>query len=199
MNNNIIERIGTERRGGKYRIKSNLSLRIDVSPDYYGLKYNMTEIIDDAEGVKFKDISCSTDFKDIQAPNEKIRFLGERIKEIEENIGELEQERSALLQNKQCMIVELKKIMENQYKTQLLKKRPDLNNLIREIFYTLFFNPEKYHQRINMNNLLEDMFFSDMDLIRRDQSIVSIKHLLRDLSKVMDFLHEDEDDWFFDI
>ncbi|MFX1259388.1 MAG: hypothetical protein ACFFAN_16150, partial [Promethearchaeota archaeon] len=145
------------------------------------------------------DISCSSDFKNIKSPNKKIRFLGEQIMDIEESIRELEKDRSTLLQNKQCMIVELKKIMENQYKNKLSKERPDLSNLIKEIFYTLFFNPEKYHQRININSLLEDMFFSDMDLIRRDQNIVSIKHLLRDLSKFMDFLYEEKDDWFFDI
>ncbi len=44
------------------------------------------------------------------------------------------------------------------------------------------------------------MFFSEMGPIRRDQHKVSIRHLLKDLSKLMDFLREDEEDfWFFDI
>ena len=54
-------------------------------------------------------------------------------------------------------------------------------------------------KRINIDSLLDDMFFSDMDIIRRDTSKVTVKHLLKDLSSMMDFLYEDEDDWFFDI
>jgi len=42
------------------------------------------------------------------------------------------------------------------------------------------------------------MFFSEMGPIRRDQHKVSIRHLLRDLSSLMDVFREDEDDWFFD-
>jgi len=86
--------------------------------------------------------------------------------------------------------------MGQQYEGQLRKGRSILE---KEIFYTLFYNPIKYFKRINIDSLLDDMFFSDMDLISRDQHRVSVRHLLRDLSNMMDFLKEDEDNWFFDI
>ena len=46
---NIIENIESidsddKRGGGKYRIKSDISLSIDISPDYYGIKYKISEI-----------------------------------------------------------------------------------------------------------------------------------------------------------
>ena len=194
---NIIDKIGSEKRGGKYRIKSNLDVRINISPDYYNIKYNLYEINDNNNTIEIKDITLA--YARIKPPNLKIRFLGESIKQIEQKIKKLELERRSLLQNKECFIVELKNIMEQQYNNQFMEQHPDLDNLEREIFFTLFFNPERYHQRINIDNLLEDLFFSDISLIRRDQHKVSIRHLLRDLSKVMDFLHEDDDDWFFDI
>jgi hypothetical protein len=43
------------------------------------------------------------------------------------------------------------------------------------------------------------MFFSEMGPIRRDMTKLNIRHLLRDLTSMMDFLRDDEDDWFFDI
>jgi predicted transcriptional regulator len=205
----IIERIETdEKRGGTYRIKSDISLSIDISPDYYGVKYNVSEIGENSKILQLKDTGCSTDYRKIKQPNEKIRFLGEKLKEIEENIRNLEIERSELLQNKQCFIAELKNIMEEKYRTRLRKtieqrqfKAKNIKeslNLIEEIFYTLFFNPNKYYERIDIDNLLDDMFFSDMDSIERAQNRISIEPLLKDLSNLMDFFKEDEDFWFFD-
>ena len=69
-------------------------------------------------------------------------------------------------------------------------------NLGEEILFTLFFNPEKYFNKINVDSLLDDLF-SDMDSELRDMNRVSVKPLLRDLSKLMDFLYEEDDDWFF--
>ncbi len=194
--NSIIENIDPKPRGGKYRIMSNLSLRIDFTPDYYNIEYEVATIDKKSEILQLKDIGYNVDYKKIKNPDKKFRFLGEKIKEIEQNIIELEEERSALLQNKECLIVELKNLMEQQYESQLRKGR---SNLEKEIFYTLFYNPIKYFKRINIDSLLDDMFFSDMDLISRDQHRVSIRHLLRDLSNLMDFVKEDEDNWFFDI
>ncbi|MHA1292083.1 MAG: ArsR/SmtB family transcription factor [Promethearchaeota archaeon] len=194
--NRIIENLDPDSRGGKFRIKSNLSLRIDLTPDYYNVEYNIAEVNIEDESIQLKDIGCQNDYERIKKPNEKLRFLGEKIKNIEKSIRELEEERNQLLQNKECLIIELKNVMKQQYENQLWKGHP---NLEKEIFFTLFYNPIKYLKKINIDTLLEDMFFSDMDLIRRDQHRVSIQHLLRDLSKFMDFLHEDEDDWFFDI
>ncbi|MCK4383993.1 MAG: helix-turn-helix domain-containing protein, partial [Candidatus Lokiarchaeota archaeon] len=60
---NVVERIGDEKRGGKYRIKSNLSIRINISPDYYNIQYSMTKIQDDTKSINLKDIGCATKFE----------------------------------------------------------------------------------------------------------------------------------------
>jgi len=195
---NVVERFGEEKRGGKYRIKSNLSIRINISPDYYNIRYSMTEIKDDVKSTNLKDIGCATEFKNIKSPNKKIRFLGEQIKDIEQKIREFEFERKKLLQNKECYIVELKNIINDTYQKDFLKKRPELENLEREIFYTLFYNPAQFRQRINIDNLMEDMFFSDLDPFKRATHKLDVTNLLKDLSSFMDFLWEDDDDWFFD-
>ena len=193
----IIESYGEDPRNIKYRIKSNLSLRIDVTPDYYNINYNVSQINDYREALELKDTGCHTDYKKIRGPNKKLRFLGERIKEIEQDLGVLEEKRNALLHNKECFIVELKNIMRDQYEHDLQKKEQP--NLEKEIFYTLFYNTNKYFERINIDSLLDDMFFSEMGPIRRDITKVNIRHLLRDLTGMMDIFREDEDDWFFDI
>jgi len=193
----IIESIGDDPRNIKYRVKSNLSLRIDITPDYYNISYNVAKINDPKNKLKLKDTGYHLDYKKIKNPNKKIRFLGERIKEIEESIRNLENERNTLLHNKECFIIELKNIIRDQFEEDLRTKEQP--NLEKEIFYTLFYNPIKYFKRINIDKLLDDMFFSEMGPIRRDQHKVSIRHLLRDLSNLMDFVREDEDDWFFDI
>ncbi|MBD3255791.1 MAG: helix-turn-helix domain-containing protein [Candidatus Lokiarchaeota archaeon] len=195
----IIEEIDMEKRGGKYRIKSNLSLRVDITPDYYHIKYNLTKSESTDPTIQIKQFDETSKYKKINAPDKKIRYLGNRIKSIEDKIRTLEKQRKDLIQAKECFIVELKSIMEGAYEKKLGKKSPNLDNLEKEIFYTLFFNTNRYFNRINLDDLLEDLFFSDMDFIRRDQNKVSIKHLLRDLSQFMDFLKEDEDSWFFDL
>jgi len=194
--NKIIERISDEKRGVKYRIKSTLSVRIDIMPDFYDIKYNISEVDEKATGINLKAIGCEVDYKNIKSPNNKIRFIGEKIKNIEDNIKGLEQKRKILLSNKECFIRELKKIMAKQYEKKLRHEQPDLE---KEIFYTMFFNTDRYFKRINIDSLLDDMFFSGMNVIKRDMEKIQIDHLLRDLSKFMDFLREDEDDWFFDI
>ncbi len=191
---NIIEKIGSEKRGGKYRIKSNLSLRINISPNHYNIRYNVAKVEKQYENIQINDIASI--YNKIKVPDQKLKFLGVRIKEIQKKIKELERERSELLQDKECFIVELKNVMNLQFDSRLRREQP---NLEKEIFFTLFFNPERYHRRINIDFLLDDLFFANMDLIQRDQNRVSIQHLLRDLSKFMDFISEKEDDWFFDI
>ncbi len=192
---NIIESIGEDPRNIKYRIKSNLSLRINITPDYYSIKYDVSKIDDLSENLKLKDISCHVDYQKINIPSEKLRFLGERIREVEQNISELEAERNSLLRTKECFIVELKKIMIDLYDKDVKKREQP--NLEKEIFYTLFYNPIKYFKRINIDTLLDDIFFSDMGNIRRAQNRISVNYLLRDLSKLMDFMYEDEEDFFF--
>ena len=192
----IIESFGEDPRNIKYRIKSNLSLRIDITPDYYNIDYNVVMIDDYRENLELKETGCHIDYQKIKSPDKKLRFLGNKMKGIELDINELENKRNTLLHNKECFIVELKNLMKEKYEGKLRREQP---NLEKEIFYTLFFNPNRYFKRINIDSLLDDMFFSDMDIIRRDVSKVTVRHLLKDLSKMMDFLYEDEDDWFFDI
>jgi len=193
----IIESFGEDPRNIKYRIKSNLSFRIDITPDYYNISYNVSQRDAYQEGLELKNTGCETDYQKISDPNDKLRFLGERINEIEHNIKSLEEERNNLLHNKECFIIELKNLMKNQYQNLKTKEQP---NLEKEIFYTLFYNPIKYFKRINIDTLLDDMFFSEMGPIRRETNKLSIRYLLRDLSELMDFMREDEDDfWFFDI
>ena len=196
--NNVIERIGDEKRGGKYRIKSNLSIRIDITPDYYNIQYNMAQIDEDEKAIDLKDIGCSTKFENITAPDEKIKFLGQQIRDIEHKIRGIESERRKLLQNKECFIVELKNIINQKYQKHFLKPRSEVENLEREIFYTLFYNPVQFRKRINIDNLIDKLFFSDLDPFTRESKITNVKTLLKDMSSFMDFLWEDDDDWFFD-
>ncbi|MHA1913681.1 MAG: ArsR/SmtB family transcription factor [Promethearchaeota archaeon] len=193
----IIQSFGEDPRNIKYRIKSNLSFRIDITPDYYNINYNVSKIVEYRENLELKDTGCEVDYQKINRPKDKLRFLGERINEIEHNIKSLEEKRNILLHNKECFIIELKNLMKNQYENLKTKEQP---NLEKEIFYTLFYNPIKYFKRINIDTLLDDMFFSEMGPIRRESNKVSIRYLLKDLSEFMDFMREDEDDfWFFDI
>ncbi len=191
----IIESFGVDPRNIKYRIKSNLSVRINITPDYYKINYNLTKIDDFRENLKLKDTSCYVDYQKIRNPNGKLRFLGEKIREVEQIISELEVERNVLLQNKECFIIELKKVMKKQYYNDIKKREQP--NLEKEIFYTLFYNPMKYFKRINIDTLSDDMFFTDIGEIRRAQNKISINYLLRDLSKLMDFMYEDEEEFFF--
>ncbi len=195
---NIIDRIGDEKRGGKYRIKSNLSVRIDISPDYYNIKYSMAQIDDDVKSIDLKDIGCSTKFESIKSPDDKIRYLGQQIRDIEQNIKNLEGERSKLLQNKECFIIELKNIINQSYHKNFLKSKSEVENLEREIFYTLFYNPVQFRKRISIDKLIDNLFFSDLDPFTRESKVTNIKSLLKDMSSFMGFLSEDDDDWFFD-
>ena len=196
--NNIIERIGDEKRGGKYRIKSNLSVRIDISPDYYNIKYSMAQIDDDFKSIDLKDIGCSTKFESIESPDDKIRYLGQQIRDIEQNIKNLEGDRRKLLQNKECFIIELKNIINQTYHKNFLKSKSEVENLEREIFYTLFYNPVQFRKRISIDKLIDNLFFSDLDPFTRETKVTNIKSLLKDMSSFMGFLSEDDDDWFFD-
>ena len=193
----IIESFGDDPRNIKYHLKSNLSLRIDITPDYYNINFNVTKVDKIRENLKFKNTGFDLDYQKLRNTNKKFRFLGEKIKIIEQNLRNLEEERNELIQNKECFIIELKNLMTEQFEDALSTKEQP--NLEKEIFYTLFYDPVKYFKRINIDKLLDDMFFSEMGPIRRDQHKVSIRHLLRDLSNLMDFLREDEDDWFFEI
>ena len=196
--NDIIERIGDEKRGGKYKIKSTLSIRIDIAPDHYNIKYSMAQIDSEVKSIDLKDIGHSSKFESIKTPDDKIRYLGQQIRVIEHGIKDLEGERKKLLQNKECFIVELKNIINRTYQKNFLKSKSEVENLEREIFYTLFYNPVQFRKRISIDKLIDNLFFSDLDPFTRESKVTNVKTLLKDMSSFMGFLSEDDDDWFFD-
>ncbi|MFX0031789.1 MAG: ArsR/SmtB family transcription factor [Candidatus Hodarchaeota archaeon] len=208
---NIIEPLeASEIRGDKYRIKSNISVNIDITPDYYNIKYDTTTSDTESELVEFKDMNCSINYSKIKSPNDKVRFLSDEIRKIEKNMIDLESKRKGFLNQKECLILEIKGLMRGQFKEKLeklLKDKYEGNikdknlraslNLTEEILTTMFFNPERYFNRFNINRLMEDLFFSDMDKYERDRRFGSIRPILEEISRLMGFFHED-DDWFFD-
>ncbi|MBD3211351.1 MAG: helix-turn-helix domain-containing protein [Candidatus Lokiarchaeota archaeon] len=196
---NIIENLDPDTRGSKYKIKSNLFVTIDISPDYYSIKYNMTEIGEDSESILLKDTKDSNVYETIKESSQKIKFLGEKIRNIEEELLEIEKERRELLQKKECFIIELKDLMEKKYRDKLRKEKALHDNLEMEIFYTLFFNTGKFHRKINIDKLLDELFFTDLDSISRESNRSHIELLLKDLAKTMDIFRKIEDDWFLDI
>jgi predicted transcriptional regulator len=198
-NHNLIEKIEPQKRGGKYHIKANLSISLNISPDYYNVDYNIFEIEPESESMFLKEAVDPNEYRKLKNPNEKIKFLGERIRDIENRICKLEGKRRELLQKKEGIIIELKNLVAQKYGDKLKKKKTMLDNLEKEILYTLFFQAGKFHQQINIDHLLDELFFSDIDRISRASHRTSIEHLLKDLSKAMDFISFDHDSWFFNI
>jgi len=208
--NNLIEPFSPDDnvKENKYRIKMNISVRIDITPDYYNINYSTTEIDNTTSSLMLKDIEDSSIYEKISVPDDKIKYLGERIRQIESEINDVENERRNLLQSKECFIIELKNLMNQKYRKELSKiigERRQKERLIKEslnlgeeIFFTLFFNPEKYYKKINVESLLDDLFFASTDMEIRARNRVSVEPLLRDLSRLMNFMREDEDEWFFD-
>ncbi len=121
---NLIEPFNPDKdvKENKYRIKKNISVRIDITPDYYNINYSTTQIDDKKSSLMLKDIEDTSTYEEINIPEDKIKYLGERIREIESEIKNLENERSNLLQSKECFIIELKNLMNQQYRQQLKEK-----------------------------------------------------------------------------
>ena len=138
--------------------------------------------------------------------------MGDEIRKIERDIVNLENQRKEFLSQKECLILEIKNLMHGQFKEDLeamLKEKyediKDKNiraslNLTEEILTTMFFKPERYITKFRIDELMDDLFFSDMDKYERNRRFGSLyKPLLEDLSRLMgSLLQEDEDDWFFD-
>ncbi|MHA1337451.1 MAG: ArsR/SmtB family transcription factor, partial [Promethearchaeota archaeon] len=81
----IIEEIETEDKSSiKYRIKSNLSIRIDISPDYFNISYEIFEDDSNIEVLNIEQMSECTDYQKLKDPNEQIRYLGRKIRETEQ-------------------------------------------------------------------------------------------------------------------
>ncbi len=196
---NLIEKIGpTDKRGSKYRIKSNINVRIDLSPDYYNISYKFFDIKSKDMKIALNDAGVTQEFFS-KKPSEKTKEIAKTIKEIETELEGIELKRQSLIKSKQCLISELKNIIEMNYDTAFIKEDPEYDNLEKEIALSLFFKPKRYFKRINIDKLLEDLFFSDMGVIRKEQSNLLVKRLLKDISKFMDFIYEEDESWFFDI
>ncbi|TFF93828.1 MAG: ArsR family transcriptional regulator, partial [Promethearchaeota archaeon] len=72
---NLIEEIDSNSGSKKYRIKSNLSIRIDISPDYFNIMYTSEEVDDQTKKIQLKDEDFSIEYQELEDPNEKLRFL----------------------------------------------------------------------------------------------------------------------------
>jgi predicted transcriptional regulator len=204
----IIEIIDSDDiRGGKYRIKGNVSIKVDMSPNYFNIKYSSSRI-EKQDSLILKDLKCANDYSKIQSLNDKVKFLGDEIVKIEQKLSDIDDNRQELIHQKKLLLFEIKKLMTEQYREKfkdMLKDR-DLKeksiiqtiNQAEEVLFTMFFNPNRYFNRINIDNLLEDLFFSGMDIREKSGRSGPIRDLLEDMSRLMGFLREDDDDWFFD-
>ncbi|MHA1670456.1 MAG: ArsR/SmtB family transcription factor [Promethearchaeota archaeon] len=197
-------------RGGTFRIRSNISVRIDITPQYYNIKFNANPAFNDSTAVEFQDMNCATNYSKFKTVDDKIKFLGDQILRVEQDISHLDKKRKDFLIQKQCILQEIRKLMHDQYKKNFEERLKDrdgrikdkslneLFNLSKEIVFTMFYNPQRYKNRVDINKLMDDLFFSDMDSYQRVQRFGSIQSLLSDMSSLMGFLREDNEDWFFD-
>ncbi len=193
---NIIEKIDPDERGGKYRIKANLSIFLNISPDYYNINYDLIHIEPSSKAMFLSDGEDSKIYKN-KTPSEKIRFLGERIMDIEELLTDLDSKRKELLQKKESFIIQLKNLMKKKFKDKLSPKETKMDNLELEIFYTLFFEISRFHQKINIDHLLDELFFANLDRYTRASHRTSIEELLRELCNTIDVLKRMDDGYYF--
>lgn len=193
---NIIEKIDPDERGGKYRIKTNLSISLNISPDYYNINYDIVEIEPKSKKMFLSDGEESIDYTD-KSPSEKIKYLGERIMNIEDGLSNLDSRRKELLQRKESFIIQLKNLMKKKFKDKLSPKKTEMDNLELEIFYTLFFEMSRFQQKINIDHLLDELFFTNLDRFSRATHRTSIEELLRELSNTIDVLKRIDNDFYF--
>lgn len=193
---NIIEKINPDKRGGKYRIKANLSISLNISPDYYNINYDAVEIEPKSQKMFLSDGEESKKYKG-KTPSEKVKFLGEQIMGIEERLSRLESHRKELLQRKESFIIQLKNLMRKKFKDKFSPKKTEMDNLELEIFYTLFFEISRFQQKINIDHLLDELFFANLDRISRATHRTSIEELLRELSNTIDVLKRIDNDFYF--
>ena len=194
-------------RGGKYQISSHISIKIDISPNYFNIKHSLSTI-EDEKSLILQDLNCANAYSKIKKSNEKIKFLGDEIVKIEQKLSDLDDDRQEYLHQKRLLLHEIKKLMNEQYlqKFEEVLKERDLKdksvrqaiNQAEEVLFTMFFNPNRYFNRFNVDKLLDDLFFSGMDTREKSGRSGPIRDLLEDMSRLMGFLREDDDDWFFD-
>ncbi len=191
----IVESYNADPRNKKYRIKKNLSLKVDIAPDYYNVSYSTREIERDSKPQR---LDYQNFYEKLKKPNEKLNFLGKQIAEIEREIRSLEEKRAQMIKDKQCLISELKTLMNLKFKDRLFAEQ---ENKEMEILYTLLYNPLKFftNKRLNIEKLIDEMVFSRVGGIERKTERLMINELLKHMSEFLDILYEDEDKFIFDI
>ncbi len=195
----IVEEFDISGKKGKaYKIKDNISINIDLSPNYFNIKHNLDQkeeksnIIDEQISEIYSDLD---EFKD---ESEKIHYLGREIGELDKKLNDLDHERNNIILRKECLLGKIKENLDMLYNEESGLSKV-YRNQGKEILSTFFFSPEKFFGRFNIENLIDEMFYLKRDEIEQAKSEISIKILLKDMSKLMDFLwKEDENDWFFD-
>ncbi len=195
----IVEEFDISGKKGKaYKIKDNISIHIDLSPNYFNIKHNLdqkeekSDIIDEQISEIYSDLD---EFKD---ESEKIHYLGKKIKELDNELKNLDYKRNNIILRKECLLGKIKENLDMLYNEESGLSKV-YRNQGKEILSTFFFSPEKFFGRFNIENLIDEMFYLKRDEIEQAKSEISIKILLKDMSKLMDFLwKEDENDWFFD-
>ena len=146
-----------------------------------------------------KEISeICADLEGYKDESERIHYLGKEIGELDKKLNDLDYKRNNIILRKECLLGKIKENLDRLY-----KEESGLSNVYRnqgrEILSTFFFSPEKFFGRFNIENLIDEMFHFKRDEIEQAKSEISIKIMLNDMSKLMDFLwKEDENDWFFD-
>jgi len=181
------------KRGKGYKIKDNISLSIDISPNYFNIKHNLEKESENLIKTQFSEI-CA-DLEGLKDESEKIHYLGSEIKKIDKQLRDFDEKRNQLIIRKECLLRQIKKNLEKSYKDEL----GEYKNQSTEILTTFFFNTDKFFGRFSIEELIDEMFFQEIPRIQRAQNKLSVKILLEDMSKLMDFLwKEDENDWFFD-
>ena len=206
--NSLIIKIDSEDvREEKYQINSNISIRIDISPNYFSIKYSTSNIEQSPELLR-KDLKCASNYSKIKTTDDKVKFLADEIVKLEGKLGQLDEKRQDYLHQKRLLLLEIKRLMNEQYrkKFESMFKERDLKdksvrqaiNQAEEVLFTMFFNPNRYFNRFNIDKLLDDLFFTGMDLREKSGRSGPIRDLLEDMSRLMGFLREEDESWFFD-
>ncbi len=184
-----------EKRGKAYKIKDNISLSINISPNYFSIKHNLSKEEKEIDIIEQQTIEICSDLDSFKSESEKIQFLGREIQELDKQLNVLDQDRNEIILRKECLLRQAKDFLYKQYEEKLTL---EFRNQGKEILSTFFFNPEKFFGRFDIDNLINEMFFSGGPIQRRTNKS-TVEGLLDDMAKMLDFLRKDKDDfWFFE-
>lgn len=195
----IVEEFDISGKKGKaYKIKDNISIHIDLSPNYFNIKHNLDQKEEKSDIIDEQISEIYSHLEGFTNGTEKIHYLGREIGELDKKLNDLDHERNNIILRKECLLGKIKENLDMLYNEESGLSKV-YRNQGKEILSTFFFSPEKFFGRFNIENLIDEMFYLKRDEIEQAKSEISIKILLKDMSKLMDFLwKEDENDWFFD-